>query len=324
MKLSVTVILLTIKIGIIAQTPSYVPTDSLMGWWPFNNNAIDESVNTNNGTVNGPTITTDCLGSPNSAYDFDGLNDGISIPALNLLSSDEMSISVWVRPTNFSAHGLHEIVRQDNGYTISPDFLLSFQNFGSMLSFGIRTASYSELDVSIISSVYLNNWEHIVAVYDGNQRFIYKNAVLIGSDSKSGSITYTSSIFTVGCEPTYSEPQEFFDGKIDDLGIWRRALTEQEIMDLYNGGLSTIINDNTSSHEIIVYPNPSSGILYLKANEESHIEIYSLLGSKIGEYKLVSGENKLDLNSLSRGQYILKMFNKKNELGKIEKIIIGY
>ena len=59
--------------------PSYVPTDSLVGWWPFNGNANDESGNGNNGTVNGAILTSDRIGNNGSAYDFDGINDAIDI-----------------------------------------------------------------------------------------------------------------------------------------------------------------------------------------------------------------------------------------------------
>jgi hypothetical protein len=41
-----------------AQVPSYVPTNGLVGWWPFNGNANDESGNGHNGTVTGATLTT--------------------------------------------------------------------------------------------------------------------------------------------------------------------------------------------------------------------------------------------------------------------------
>ena len=58
----------------LAQTvPNYVPSNGLVGWWPFNGNAIDESSNTNDGTVNGATLTTDRFGNASAAYDFDGV-----------------------------------------------------------------------------------------------------------------------------------------------------------------------------------------------------------------------------------------------------------
>ena len=70
-------LLLGIAIGIgtsfatVAQNvPNYVPTNGLVGWWPFNGNANDESGNNNNGTVNGATLTTDRFGNAGKAYDF--------------------------------------------------------------------------------------------------------------------------------------------------------------------------------------------------------------------------------------------------------------
>ena len=63
-----------------AQVPSYVPTDGLVGYWPFNGNANDESGNGNNGTaINGVLMTTDRFNNLNSAYSFDGIDDRIFI-----------------------------------------------------------------------------------------------------------------------------------------------------------------------------------------------------------------------------------------------------
>ena len=79
-----------------AQVPNYVPTNGLVGWWPFNGNANDESGNGNNGTVNGATLTTDRFGNVNKAYSFDGVNDFLLIPS----DITDFSISLWF---NFSA-----------------------------------------------------------------------------------------------------------------------------------------------------------------------------------------------------------------------------
>ena len=63
----------------LAQTvPNYVPSNGLVGWWPFNGNATDESINTNDGTVNGATLTADRFGNANSAYSFQNQNITIS------------------------------------------------------------------------------------------------------------------------------------------------------------------------------------------------------------------------------------------------------
>ena len=71
-----------------AQVPSYVPTNGLVGWWPFNGNANDESGNGNNGTVNGATLTSDRFGSINSAYSFNGINNNVTTNSANLIQPD--------------------------------------------------------------------------------------------------------------------------------------------------------------------------------------------------------------------------------------------
>lgn len=70
-----------------AQPPSYVPTSGLVGWWPFNGNANDESGNGNNGTVNGATLTQDRFGDANGAYSFSQSNiNTININTVNTYS----------------------------------------------------------------------------------------------------------------------------------------------------------------------------------------------------------------------------------------------
>ena len=59
------------------SVPSYVPTNGLVGWWPFNGNDNDISGNGNNGNVNGATLTTDRFGNVNSSYNFDGVSNFI-------------------------------------------------------------------------------------------------------------------------------------------------------------------------------------------------------------------------------------------------------
>ena len=68
----------------------------LVAYFPFCGNANDQSANLNNGIVNGPTLTSDRFGNANSAYEFDGSNDYISIPYSSSIGiSNTYSISVW-------------------------------------------------------------------------------------------------------------------------------------------------------------------------------------------------------------------------------------
>ena len=77
--------------------PSYVPTNGLVGWWPFNGNADDESGNGNNGTVNGATLTSDRFGGSNSAYSFDGIDNYIKLLFNPVSNPTDFTVSVWVK-----------------------------------------------------------------------------------------------------------------------------------------------------------------------------------------------------------------------------------
>ncbi|MFN5209123.1 MAG: hypothetical protein ACK5D8_06480, partial [Bacteroidota bacterium] len=89
--------LLGLTAAAVAQNvPSYVPTNGLVGWWPFNGNANDESGNGNNGTVNGAVLATDRFGNANSAYSFDGIDNTIQYSNTFVFNQqNDASISLW-------------------------------------------------------------------------------------------------------------------------------------------------------------------------------------------------------------------------------------
>jgi hypothetical protein len=91
----------------IAQTlPSYVPNNGLVGWWPFNGNANDESGNGNNGTVNGATLASDRFGNGNKSYLFDGISNRIAfnLNSINNIfpASTESTSSIWIKSVDLN------------------------------------------------------------------------------------------------------------------------------------------------------------------------------------------------------------------------------
>jgi len=88
-----------------SQLPSYVPSNGLVGYWPFNGNANDESGNGNNGTVNGATLTADRNGVAGNAYNFDGVNDYIKCLNAGPGGNPTVTVSFWMkRQNNLNGH----------------------------------------------------------------------------------------------------------------------------------------------------------------------------------------------------------------------------
>ncbi len=209
----------------IAQVPDFLPTDNLIGWWPFNGNANDESGNGNNGAVNGATLITDRFGATGKAYNFQGTNISVSMTSL-LHNNPVRSFSVW-----FYANGA-----QNGGRIYETTYL----NGGiALYNNNILDAWYSnsqnEANVTNVNTGELNKWHHLVYITNCNTGLgqIYLDGVLTAS--RNGAINTAPQNwqnkfmrFGIGASG------ESFNGRIDDIGIWSRVLTQTEITNLYN------------------------------------------------------------------------------------------
>jgi uncharacterized protein (TIGR02145 family) len=227
--------------SLFSQIPSYVPTNGLVGWWPFNGNANDESGNGNNGTVNGATLTTDRNGLANKAYSFDGVDDFIQCGEISLMNNaSNWSIFAWVKVSDFNSWincndgcGMH-FVSRDRDITASHFSLPVVQNVsGGTVSLYFKTQISSENIV-----VPMSQWiqlglrktnSTIDFLVNGNMVSTFSDNSIVGS---SNGILYFGKHFGDG----FGNYLYYTKGKLDDIGIWNRALTPQEISNLYNAG----------------------------------------------------------------------------------------
>lgn len=175
---------------------------------------------------------------PGTSLDFDGLNDNVQLPLINFSAGNKMTVEAWIKPTNITSNMYYEISRQEN--SPYPDWLVSFQNNGTILSFGLKTTTgYTELDVPITASNYTDgNWHHIAATYNGNIKYLYVDGVQIGSEVKTGNITYTGFGHYIGSQAGVNE---FFKGQIDEVRYWNIARTQCEINTFKNIEIPTSI-----------------------------------------------------------------------------------
>ena len=223
-----------------AQVPTYVPTTGLVGWWPFNGNANDESGNGNNGTVNGATLTTDRNGVVNKAYSFTGIDDYINCGNnLNLEMSTGISVSLWLNTSQIPIGEWECLLNKEGEYEIG------INNQGKLI-FAISngTPGWNEQITSISPTI--GYWTNFIITYDQNYINIYINGVSVFVISGSGLVVdYIDHINQD--DLFFGWRQHFltdnlsrdFNGSLDDIGIWNRALTDCEIKDLYNSQLGS-------------------------------------------------------------------------------------
>ena len=226
---------------IFAQVPSYVPSNGLVGYWPFNGNANDQTPNGHNGTVNGATLTTDRYGNANSAYNFDGVNDYIEVQNSQNLNSPTWTISTWINVNGYYFGNVNGNI--SDGNTIvgkGTDFNSGFYGLGyssqslkAVSYFGIGSQANGAVSTTNIT---LNNWINVVGTWDGVNMKIYVNGQLENSNSNfSNNPGINNENLFFGTMAQNNLYPYWLNGKIDDIGIWNRALTQQEITNMYNG-----------------------------------------------------------------------------------------
>ncbi|KAB7728620.1 hypothetical protein F5984_17415 [Rudanella paleaurantiibacter] len=202
---------------------------------PFSGNANDASGNGNNGTVSGATLTTDRFGAANQAYSFARAGSQfVRVPnstSINLTST-AVTLCAWVRPdwqgstTNMAilskAQSLSSSGRQYGISTNGPSFLNVDLNTG----IGTPVQSWSCSSCTLQPNV----WQFITIVYDGTTLKWYKDGVPLFQIPKTGNIIGTTSDLIIGAFA--DRTQSLFNGAIDDVRIYNRALSITEIWDL--------------------------------------------------------------------------------------------
>ena len=234
-------------IGTAQNLPSYVPANGLVGWWPFNGNANDESGNANNGTVNGATLTADRFGNAGKAYSFDGVNDFIDINESNLMKPvNAISISLWAY---IDSTGNGPFLSMVSKYVDLGPSYYSYQmitgnpGFNQTGDAGITVRTNNiYMWTGVTNTSFLNKVHHLVGTYDGSTLKCYKNGVLVSTVNATGEIQYSSSNIFFGRNVNANGvvgSDYYFKGTIDDIAIYNRALGQQEITALYQGGNTT-------------------------------------------------------------------------------------
>ena len=210
-----------------SQVPSYVPQYGLLGYYPFNGNSNDVSSNAAHLSNNGAVLTTDRFGTAASAYSFNGVSQNLinNTPNFTFSSTSSFTYSFWYNRNVTSTTGV--IIM--NATNAAGNFIWLFQAGPTNMQYGTNKQQSAWIWVPTTTTT--NTWTHIVCVYNAGVMTLYKDNVLIGT----GVFTYTTGVTSANM-PLYvgrGVGGNYFNGKIDDVGIWNRALTTCEINDLF-------------------------------------------------------------------------------------------
>ena len=308
-----------------AQVPSYVPATGLIGWWPFTGNANDQSGHVLNGVVSGANLTTDRNGVVNSAYYFNGVN-GTKIQVADniLLHPANFTVSAWEYVTDptiwnqlvskrITASNTNSFILYEATKTSCNLCNLSYQPFEIAATIG-GSQKKTYLTSPNLDSVMNNTWNMMTGSYDGSTLKFYMNGQLIRSLATTGAVTYTTDPLYFGATGTAAQN---FKGNIDDIGIWNRALTSNEILGLYTT-ITAVPNldAQTTALELKVFPNPARNELTLKADFKlvgKAFTIYDQAGNIVAGGKLNTEITHVNVEALPAGNYSIQLEDKTNK-----------
>ncbi|MBK7851461.1 MAG: LamG domain-containing protein [Bacteroidetes bacterium] len=269
----------------LSELPSSL-RQGLLAWYPFCGNATDQSGNGNDGTVYGASLTSDRFGQPGNAYSFNGSNNYIEVlnSANWQFADSKQSISFWIYlPVipNPIGNDMAILSKTNQNLPIDPSgnsntgFEVIFgQNIYSPdLDYRFKSGAGSSWLVTRIaqSNFTINQWFHVVFVTDKQKDscYAYLNGNLINRQLIPTSTVIGQNnlplLMGKGYWTSNGIPSNYYNGKLDDVGIWNRAISPEEVKQLYSG-LTYLWSTGDSGQVITVSPTQTTTYVVTASN----------------------------------------------------------
>lgn len=219
-----------------------LPTAGQVAYYPFNSNANDESGNNNNGQINGAIVpAADRFGNPCGAFRFVGTGCYVTVPASASLKTPvhALTIAAWVKPERSSAspNDVNLILLAKPGIEAGADAKAQYcfqikRIFGDSYSTIALSSDFSFQDKAYNSHpIEFNRWYFIAVTYDEGFVQVYQDGKLICQAPKPKALVPNDLNLEIGRDIVAGK--KYFNGSLDDLRIYNRALTPAEITTLF-------------------------------------------------------------------------------------------
>ncbi len=191
----------------------------------------DSSGNNNNGVVYGAAYGAN--GKFSTALSFDGINDYVDISnseSLNI-TGNQLTLEAWVKwNINPSSGNQWANIIDKNG---DNEWQIQHSQTNSHFEFAVRTTSNRRY-IQSTTTPQQNRWYYVAGVYNGTHISIYVNGIKERSFTLNGDISTSSSNISLGRRGINND--RYFNGVIDEVAVYSRALSDEEIMNHYKRG----------------------------------------------------------------------------------------
>ncbi len=201
-------------------------------------NAVDASGNGHDGQLDGPAWTNG--GKVGGALRFDGSNDFVDAGTFDV-SGEAITLAGWLNADRFNHLSSHDgrILSKASGTATQDHYwMLSTirSDTNTRLRFRLKTNGNTSTLIASSGNLQPGTWHHVAGTYDGSRMRVYLDGQEVGSMSKSGSINTNSAVSVwLGGNPVSATVRPF-DGLLDDVRVYDRALSGNDIVQLLSGG----------------------------------------------------------------------------------------
>ena len=295
-----------IRIALPLPSDNSFITNGLVAYYPFNGNANDESGNKNNGNPLMAQLSTDRFDNSKCAFLFNGTNAYIDIPSSTSLDmGDAITACAWIKTTKVypqSQYGTPQMGILGKGVDVEGalDWVLTV--YGDILRPHLMLGSWTYYDSTAV--VRTNGWQHVAFTYNRRAINIFSDGLLISTAPASGQIRTSSGSLRIGAVSpvnglSVGGSKDYYSGKIDDVRIYNRALSDAEVKALYDyestppASVSQLWQMNRSSTEAgSVVIDDAAGQVFVQTGNPGRFSCLDLSTGNILWETAVSGGNR--------------------------------
>lgn len=309
----------TFTFSALAQLPGYVPTSGLVAWYPLSNSVVmDASGNGLNGTSTNTSPAMDRFSDPNGATDFTGIShvNVFTNPLFN--TGAGMTVSAWVNLGDASEN--QKVMGRVNG-SFNSGYILGIESGQLHPEVWNSAGEAHSFSAGTIPS---NAWTQVAITWASNGFLVaYINGEAADSIA-TGSLPIgnNSEALIIGGSPWSVSPLYFpVQGTIDDIGIWDRALSPTEMMNVYNS-IPTGISQVNEKTGLALYPNPAGSSVSITCAREmagQRFQVMDAMGRKVAQGTLDNGLTTVGIEALPSGIYAVRIEGARTNVLRLVK-----
>lgn len=319
---------------VVASTTEPIETaePGLVAHYKFEGDANDATPYNNHGAIGGNPTFQPVTNRPNASgmnIVFDGVGDSIIVPNAVQLISDYATVSFWIRVDGQNLNDAEAYILDfghwNERWKISlPQHLkIVWTTNGNNLQFD---HFISDMDSKDGNELVLGFWWYVTMVHDGTDDIIYIDGTEVNRKPVATKLNSTALPFGMGNNPI--EGGQFFHGALDEVKLYNKALTGDEIEQLYSTGTTGVkeLQKEVAKNIELIYPNPTFDQLTIKhafdASQDMLIRIFDQAGRQVGAQKFSAQEMdngliNMDMAALHAGIYSLNFVRGGKVLGSI-------